>query len=87
VRLSLILVLALIPFANAFAEAQTSNNPLDDLVDAIINTMTPIFNLVFNLQNNERLEQWGESVIQKQVEITEKQVTNQLGYDPQVTCC
>ena len=49
--------------------------------------MTPIFNLVFNLQNNERLEQWGEGVIQKQVEITEKQVTNQLGYDPQVTCC
>lgn len=86
-KLSLIPALLLIPFASAFAESQTSDNHLDSIIDAIINTMTPIFNLIFNIQNNERLEQWGDSVIQKQVEITEKQITNQLGHDPQVTCC
>jgi len=81
VRLSL-LVLLLIPFTSAFAESQTSDNPLDSLIDAIINMMTPIFNLVFNIQDNERLEDWGEEVIQKQADITEKQVKNQLGYEP-----
>jgi hypothetical protein len=56
-RLSLLVLLLVIPFATAFAESQTSNNP------------------------------WGDGIIQKQVEITEKQVTNQLGHDPQVACC
>ncbi len=86
-RLSLLVMLLVIPFATAFAESQTSNNPLDNLIDTIINTMTPIFDLVFNIQDNERLQQWGNGIIQKQVEITEKQVTKQLGHDPQVACC
>ena len=49
--------------------------------------MNPIFDLAFNLQNNERLQQWGDEIIQKQAEVTEKQITGQLGHDPKVTCC
>jgi hypothetical protein len=57
------------------------------LVDLIMSTMDPIFDLVFNIQDNERLQQWGMEIIQRQVETTESQITGQLGYDPRVTCC
>lgn len=62
-------------------------NSLEGFIDMIINTMNPIFNLAFDLQDNERLQQWGDKVIQKQAEITEKQITGQLEQDPRVTCC
>jgi len=62
-------------------------NSLDGLIDMIINAMNPIFKLAFNLQDNERLQQWGDEIIQKQAEMTEKQITGQLGQDPRVTCC
>ena len=94
-RLSLLWSILLIPLlGTAYAEIESNSeyiaivdSSLDDFIDMIINTMNPIFDLVFNLQNNERLQQWGYEVIQKQAGITEKQITGQLGYEPRATCC
>lgn len=94
-RLSLLWSILLVPLLGT-AYADTDSNPdyfisvgnsLDGLIDMIINTMNPIFDLAFNLQNNERLQRWGDEIIQKQADVTEKQITNQLGQDPRVTCC
>ena len=94
-RLSLFWSILLVPLlGTAYADADSNpdyfisvGNSLDGLIDMIINTMNPIFDLAFNLQNNERLQQWGYDIIQKQADITEKQITGQLGQDPRVTCC
>lgn len=94
-RLSLLWSILLVPLLGT-AYADTDSNPyyftsvgnsLDDLIDMVINTMNPIFDLVFNLQDNEKLQQWGNMIIQKQAEVTEKQITGQLGQDPRVNCC
>ena len=94
-RLSLLWAILLVPLlGTAYADADSNpdyfisvGNSLDGLIDMIINTMNPIFDLVFNLQDNERLQQWGDEIIQKQAEVTEKQITGQLGQDPRVICC
>ncbi len=92
-RLSLLWSILLVPvIGTAYADSNsdyvaTVSNSLDSFIDMIINTMNPIFDLAFNLQNNERLQQWGHEIIQKQADVTEKQITNQLGQDPRVTCC
>ena len=94
-RLSLLWSILLVPLLDiAYADAGSNSdyfismdNSLDDFIDMIINTMNPIFNLAFNLQDNERLQQWGHEIIQKQAEVTEKQITGQLGHNPRVFCC
>lgn len=94
-RFLLLWVILLVPLVGtAYADVDSNLNyvntvsdSLDGFIDMIINTMNPIFNLVFNLQNNERLQQWGDEIIQKQADMTEKQITDQLGHDPKVTCC
>jgi hypothetical protein len=94
-KLSLLWAVLLVPLLGT-AYADTNSNPdylvsvgnsLDGFIDMIINTMNPIFDMAFNLQDNERLQQWGYEITQKQVAITEKQITNQLGHDPRTTCC
>ena len=94
-RLSLLWSILLVSLVGT-VYADTDSNPdyfisvgnsLDGLIDMIINTMNPIFDLAFNLQDNERLQQWGDEIIQKQAEMTEKQITGQLEHDPRVTCC
>jgi hypothetical protein len=95
VRLSLLWLILLVPLlGTAYADVDSNpdyfisvGNSLDGFIDMIINTMNPIFDLAFNLQDNERFQQWGEEIIQKQAEVTEKQITGQLGQDPRVTCC
>lgn len=94
-RLSLLGSILLVPLlGTAYADVDSNpeyfisvGNSLDGLIDMIINTMNPIFDLAFNLQDNERLQQWGHEIIQKQADRTEKQITGQLGHDPRVTCC
>ncbi len=94
-RLSLLWSILLVPLLGiAYADVDSNpdyftsvGNSLDGLIDMIINTMNPIFDLAFNLQDNERLQQWGYEIIQKQADTTEKQITGQLGHDPRVTCC
>ena len=64
-RLSLFWSILLVPLlGTAYADADSNpdyfisvGNSLDGLIDMIINTMNPIFDLAFNLQNNERLQQ------------------------------
>lgn len=92
-RFSLFWSILLVPLlGTAYADSNPDyftsvGNSLDGFIDMIINTMNPIFDLAFNLQNNERLQQWGHEIIQKQADVTEKQITSQLGQDPRVTCC
>ena len=92
-RLSLLWAILLVPLlGTAYADSNPDyfisvGNSLDSLIDMIINTMNPIFDLAFNLQDNERLQQWGDEIIQKQAEMTEKQITGQLGHNPRVICC
>jgi len=93
VKLSLLWAILLVPLlGTAYADSNPDyfisvGNSLNGLIDMIINTMNPIFNLAFNLQDNERLQQWGDEIIQKQAEVTERQITGQLGQDPRITCC
>lgn len=92
-RLSLLWSILLVPLlGTAYADSNPDyfisvGNSLDGLIDMIINAMNPIFDLAFNLQDNERLQQWGDEIIQKQAKMTEKQITGQLGQDPRITCC
>jgi hypothetical protein len=94
-KLSLLWAILLVPLlGTAYADTNSNfnylasvGNSLDGFIDMILNTMNPIFDLAFNLQDNERLQQWGYEITQKQVAITEKQITNQLGHDPRITCC
>ena len=92
-KLSLLWAILLVPLlGTAYADSNPDyfisvGNSLNGLIDMIINTMNPIFNLAFNLQDNERLQQWGDEIIQKQAEVTERQITGQLGQDPRITCC
>jgi hypothetical protein len=41
--------------------------------------MNSIFDLVNNLQDNSRLEQWGNQVIQDNAQRTEDKINSQLG--------
>ena len=47
-------------------------------VDFIIDTMNSIFQTVYNLQNNLKLEQLGNQIIQDSAKMTEEQVNSQL---------
>lgn len=48
-------------------------------VDFIIDIMNSIFGLVYNLQNNPKLNQCGSQVIQDSAQITQEQMDSQLG--------
>lgn len=48
-------------------------------VDFIINTMNSIFGLVHDLQDNSKLEQWGNQIIQDSAQRTEDKINSQLG--------
>lgn len=56
-----------------------NNEKTNTFVDFIINTMNSIFDLVNNLQDNSRLEQWGNQVIQDNAQRTEDKINSQLG--------
>ncbi len=90
----LLLIMLVSLLGTAYADTHSNSDyltafddSLDNFIDMIINTMNPILDLAFNLQNNERLQQWGYDIIQKQADVTEKQITDKLGHDPKVACC
>lgn len=48
-------------------------------VDFIIDIMNSIFGLVYDLQDNPKLNQWGNQVIQDSAQRTQDQLDSQLG--------
>ena len=48
-------------------------------VDFIIDTMNSIFGLVYDLQDNPKLNQWGNQVIHDSAQRTQDQLDSQLG--------
>ena len=44
-----------------------------------MDTMNSIFHLVYDLQDNSRLEQWGNQIIQDSAQRTEDKINAQLG--------
>ncbi len=51
----------------------------NNFVDLIIDTIKSIFNLVYNLEDNLKLEQWVNQVIQDRAQRTEDKINSQLG--------
>jgi len=51
----------------------------NSFVDFIIDTMNSIFGLVYDLQDNPKLNQWGNQVIQDSAQRTQDQLNSQLG--------
>ena len=51
----------------------------NSFVDFIIDAMNSIFGLVYDLQNNPKLNQWGNQVIQDSAQRTQDQLDSQLG--------
>jgi hypothetical protein len=51
----------------------------NSFVDFIIDTMNSIFGLVYDLQDNPKLNQWGNQVIQDSAQRTQDQLDSQLG--------
>ena len=53
-----------------------------DLVPIIIEFMESLFTQIFSIAEHPVLQQWGNNAVAGIAEDTEKQVVNQLGYDP-----
>jgi len=51
----------------------------NSFVDFIIDAMNSIFGLVYDSQNNSKLNQWGNQVIQDSAQRTQDQLNSQLG--------
>jgi hypothetical protein len=51
----------------------------NSFVDFIIDAMNSIFGLVYDSQNNSKLNQWGNQVIQDSAQRTQDQLDSQLG--------
>ena len=51
----------------------------NSFVDFIIDTMNSIFGLVYDLQDNPKLNQWGNQVIQDSAQRTQDQLNSLLG--------
>lgn len=50
----------------------------DSFIDLLIKTMNSIFNFLFNIEDNPRLEQWASDVIEDRVQRTEDKIYSQL---------
>ncbi len=48
----------------------------------IMEYMNSLFANIFQIAENPVLEEWGNNVISQMAESTERQVTDQLGYNP-----
>ncbi len=48
----------------------------------IMEYMNSLFASIFQIAENPVLEEWGNNVISQMAEKTERQVTDQLGYNP-----
>jgi len=72
-------------YADTYAESVITQEIIQNdektnsIVDFIINTMNSIFDMVNNLQDNSRLEQWGNQIIQDNAQRTEDKINSQLG--------
>ena len=89
-RISLLLsILVFSLLGTAYADTYTepvvtqeiilNDEKTNTFVDFIINTMNSIFDLVYNLEDNTKLEQWGSQVIQDRAQRTEDKINSQLG--------
>lgn len=63
----------------ATQEIIQNNEKTNRFVDFIIDTMNSIFGLVYDLQDNPKLNQWGNQVIQDSVQRTQDKLDSQLG--------
>ncbi len=81
----IVLSLSCTVYANIYAEPSATQKtiPNDEktniFVDLIMDTMNSIFHLVYDLQDNSRLEQWGNQIIQDSAQSTEDEINAQLG--------
>lgn len=74
---------------NAYADTQAepvaiqqiiqNDEKTNSFVDFIIDAMNSIFGLVYDSQNNSKLNQWGNQVIQDSAQRTQDQLDSQLG--------
>lgn len=86
-RISLLLaILAFSLFGTAYADTHSittqiiqNDEKTNNFVDLIIDTIKAIFNLVYNLEDNPKLEQWASQVIQDRAQRTEDKINSQLG--------
>jgi len=72
---------------SAFAEIHTDEDAFDEeeknfLIELIINTMDYIFNLVFELAENQALQQWNDRVIDDMAKKTIDTINSQQDYVP-----
>ena len=89
-RISLLLsILVFLLLDTAYADTYTDSVATQEIilndektntfVDFIINTMNSIFGLLYNLEDNPKLDQWANQVIQDRSQRTEDQINSQLG--------
>jgi hypothetical protein len=89
VRISLLLsILVFSVLGTAYADTYTESITTQEIiqndektnifVDLIIDTMKSIFDLVYNLEDNPKLEQWASQVIQDRAQRTEDKINSQL---------
>lgn len=87
-RVSLLLaILVFSLFGTAYADTHSittqeiiqNDEKTNNFVDLIIDTIKSIFNLVHNLEDNPKLEQWASQVIQDRAQRTEDKINSQLG--------
>ena len=86
-RISLLLtILVFSLFGTAYADTHSittqeiiQNDEKINNFDLIIDTIKSIFNLVYNLEDNSKLEQWASQVIQDKAQRTEDKINSQLG--------
>jgi len=88
VRISLLLaILVFSLFGTAYADTHSittqetiqNDEKTNNFVDLIIDTIKSIFNLVYNLEDNPKLEQWASQVIQDRAQRAEDKINSQLG--------
>src|SRR3989344_2059979 len=88
VRISLLLaILVFSLFGTAYADIYSittqeiiqNDEKTNNFVDLIIDTIKSIFNLVYNLEDNPKLEQWASQVIQDRAQRAEDKINSQLG--------
>jgi DNA-binding MltR family transcriptional regulator len=63
----------------AIQEIIQNDENTNSFVDFIIDTINSIFGLVYDLQDNPKLNQWGNQVIQDSAQRTQDQMDSQLG--------
>ena len=56
-----------------------NDEKINSFVDFIIDAMNSIFGLGYDLQDNPKLNQWGNQVIQDSAQRTQDQLDSQLG--------